>query len=581
MTGGGFLLRDCSPDKIFIPEEFGEEERAMVETARAFLQREVAPRAELIEAAQNGLMPELMKKAGALGLLMMEVPEEYGGLALGEKLTTWISEVIAETSASLAITLTGHIGIGTLAIVYSGNSSAKQRYLPSLMSGEKIGCFALTEPEYGSDALSAKTTAELTSDGTHYVLNGNKQFTTNAGFGGIFTVFAQVPGKGFTAFVVDGSSPGLSTGREEKKMGLKGTSTRSLIMDHVKVPAENVLGRVGRGQAIALNMLNLGRIKVAACCVGSARTLIRESLSYAQERKQFGRPIASFGLIQQKLGRMAAQMFAAESALYRTSGLVEDALSKLPKGENYDNRALQAIGEYAAECSLVKIQASETLDFVADEAVQIFGGYGYIEDYPVARAYRDARVNRIFEGTNEINRLSAIDWLHRLDRKGKIPLLEKAKEVWKKVNRSAAAIAGEIDASKTVLLSLWALIHERFGDEWQEQQELLAMIADIAIEIYAAESASLRSRKIAEKASEEFTCLAEILARLCRHRLVETTRQVLPRFLPGVAEDEASFRKLLSVLEKQMPLPWTNMIRLERGAAARLLRFGSYPFPVF
>lgn len=581
MSGGEFLLRDISPDEIFTQEEFGEEERAMAKTARAFIQKEVLPRTEEIEASQGGLMPELMKKAGALGLLMLEVPEQLGGLGVGEKVTTWVSEVIAEGNASFAITLTGHIGIGMLGIGYSGNSSAKRRYLPSLMTGEKIGCFALTEPEFGSDALSAKTTASLASDGTRYILTGNKQFTTNAGFGGIFTVFAQVPGKGFTAFVVEGSWPGVSTGREEKKMGLKGSSTRSLILDHVEVPVDNVLGEVGRGHVLALNMLNLGRIKVAACCVGSARSLIRDSLSYARERRQFGRPIASFGLIQQKLGRMALQMFAAESVLYRTAGLVENSVLEVAQGDDYDARVLQAIGEHAAECAMVKVRASEALDFIADEAVQVFGGYGYIEEYPVARAYRDARISRIFEGTNEINRLSAIDWLHRLDRRGKIALLPRAKEAWERVRRDASPAPTEISGSKTVFLSLWAFVHERYGEAWQEQQELLALLADLAIEIYAAESAWLRSRKIAQKASRELASLAEILARLCRHRLLETARQALPRFLAGVAEDEASFEKLLSLLEKQLPLPSTNMIGLEREAAAHLLRFGSYPFPVF
>ena len=581
MSGGEFLLRDISPDEIFIPEGFGEEERAMAETARSFVRREVVPRAEFIEAAQGDLMPELMRKAGALGLLMIEVPEDYGGLELGEKLTTWISEVIAESNASFAITLTGHIGIGTLAIVYSGNSRAKQRYLPSLMSGEKIGCFALTEPEYGSDALSAKTTAVLASDGTHYILKGNKQFTTNAGFGGIFTVFAQVPGKGLTAFVVDGSFPGLSTGREEKKMGLKGTSTRSLILDHVKVPVENVLGEVGRGPAVALNMLNLGRIKVAACCVGSARTLIRESLSYAQERRQFGRPIASFGLIQQKLGRMAVQMFAAESTLYRTAGLVEDSLSKLPEGENYDSQALQAIGEYAAECAMVKVQASEVLDFIADEAVQIFGGYGYIEEYPVARAYRDARVNRIFEGTNEINRLSIIDWFYRLDQKGRLPLKVKAREALEQLRAAVPMAQEEIQSAKNLFLCLWAMTHERFGEKWQEEQEILAMLADLSIDIYSAESAELRSQKISQGSAPETASLARMLSQLCRLHLIEAGRGILPRFVGALAENDASFNRELSCLEKLLPSPRINAIALERAVAACLLKFARYPLPAF
>ncbi len=575
------MLQEVSSDEVFVPEEFGEEERAMAETARAFVKKEVAPKTEMIEIAQEGLMPELMNKAGALGLLMIEVPEEYGGLGLGENLTTWVSEIIAESNASFAITLTGHIGIGTLGIVYSGNAAAKQRYLPPLMSGEKIGCFALTEPEYGSDALSAKTTAALASDGTHYVLKGNKQFTTNAGFGGIFTVFAQVPGKGFTAFVVDGSFPGLSTGREEKKMGLKGTSTRSLILDDVKVPVENVLGGVGRGHAVALNMLNLGRIKVAACCVGSARTLIRESLTYAQERKQFGKPIASFGLIQQKLARMATRMFAAESALYRTSGLLEDALSKLPKDDHDDGQVLQTIGEYAAECSVIKVHASETLDFVADEAVQIFGGYGYIEDYPVARAYRDARVNRIFEGTNEINRLSIIDWLYRLNQKGKLPFKVRAREALEQLRAAVPVARGEIQSAKNLFLSLWAMTYERFGEKWQEEQEILVMLVDLAIDIYSAESAELRCRRVSQQSARETASLAQMLSHLCRLHLVEGGRNILPRLVGALAENNDTFARELNCLQALLPPLRINTVALERGIAAELLKFGRYPFPVF
>lgn len=344
---------------------------------------------------------------------------------------------------------------------------------------------------------------------------------------------------------------------------------------------ENVLGEVGKGHVVALNMLNLGRIKVGACCVGSARALIRESLSYAQERKQFGKPIASFGLIQQKLGRMAVWMFAAESVLYRTAGLVEDTVSQLPRGDDYGARFLQAIGEHAAECALVKVQASEALDFVADEAVQIFGGYGYIVEYPVARAYRDARVNRIFEGTNEINRLSMIDWFHRLDRKGKLGLLTQAWEAWEKVRRGVADAPADIAGGKVIFLSLWALIHERYGEKWQEEQELVAMLADLAIGIYAAESATLRSRKIAQRSSRELESLAEILAHLCCLRLVETVRGVLPRFLAAVAENGASFERLYSYLERHVPLPSANAVRLEREAASHLLKLGRYPFPTF
>ena len=579
MTGGKFLVEEVSADQIFIPEEFGENERAMAEVARGFVEREVVPRTEAIEAAEGALMPELMKRAGELGLLMLEVPEEHGGLGLGEKISTWISEIIAEGNASFAITLTGHMGIGTLPVLYSGNPGAKKQYISSLISGEKIGCFALTEHQYGSDALSAKTTATPSADGRGYVITGTKQFTTNAGFSGLYTVLAQVPGKGLTVFLLEGSYPGVSTGKEEKKMGLKGSSTRSLILDQVGVPAENVLGEVGKGHVVVLNALNLGRIKVGACCTGSARTLIRESLSYAQERRQFGKPIASFGLIQQKLARMAIQLFAVESILYRTAGVVEEGVSRLGKGNSYDTRVLQAIGEFAAECAMVKVKTSETLDFIVDEAVQIFGGYGFIEDYPVARAYRDARVSRIFEGTNEINRLTIMDWLYRLDHKGQLPLTMKAKGVSERGISSDPR--GEIWSAKNVFLALWALLQERYGEDLQGEQELLAMLADLAIEIYAAESADLRSRKIASRSAGETASLAGLLACLCRLHLAEAVRSMVPRFLAALMQNEDSFSKLLAFFEKSCSPSSANAVRLEREVASRLLKAGHYPFPAF
>ncbi len=553
----------------------------MAESARAFVRKEILPRVEAIEAAQEGLMPELMKKAGEVGLLMLEVPQSYGGIGLGEKISTWISEIIAEGNASFANTLTGHMGIGTLTILYSENEKAKQGYLPCLIRGEKIGCFALTEPEYGSDALSAKTTATLSPDGTYYEITGAKQFTTNAGFGGIFTVFAQVPERGFTAFVVEGSYAGLSTGKEEKKMGLKGGSTCSLILDRVKVPVQNVLGEIGRGHVVALNALNLGRIKVGACCTGAARTLIREALSYAQERKQFGKPIASFGLIQQKLARMAEELFAAESVLYRTAGLVEDAIFGVENGEGYDGRVLQAIGEYAAECAIVKVRASEALGFISDEAVQIFGGYGYIEDYPVARAYRDARVHRIFEGTNEINRLGIVEWLDRLQRKGKLPLETAAEEKLKRIREGKSGAGNEIESPKEIFLALWSLLRERRGEDWQKEQELLAMLADLAIEIYAAESAALRCRKMGEKSAHPVGALAEKLALLCTLRLKEETRGMLPGYVAALADHEGEFALLMTELDRQAPPATVNSIRLEREVASELLKYGSYPFPLF
>src|SRR5271170_867809 len=429
ISGGSFLLEQRQPDDVFTPEDFTEQHLLIGQTAEEFAVNEIVPNIEKMEHKDFSITRELLKKAGELGLSSAEIPEAYGGLEMDKVTAAVIADHIAKY-AGFATTWGGHTGIGTLPIVYFGTEEQKKKYLPKLASAEMIGAYALSESTSGSDALNCRTKAVLSPDGKHYVLNGEKMWITNAHFADLFTVFAKVDGEKFTAFLIEKDFPGFSVGVEEKKMGIRGSSTAPLILNDCKVPVENVLGDIGKGHIIAFNILNVGRFKLGAGCVGGARTSLQSAVAYAKERKAFTKSIADFGLIREKLAQMAVGIYAGESMVYRTVGMMENAR---PEGEKSSEVIRKAIEEYAVECSIIKVWGSEMLDFVVDETVQIYGGYGLVEEYPAERAYRDSRVNRIFEGTNEINRLIITGWLLKRAMSGQLALLPAIKKVMDEV----------------------------------------------------------------------------------------------------------------------------------------------------
>ncbi|BFH76004.1 acyl-CoA dehydrogenase family protein [Thermus thermophilus] len=566
--GGGWLLE--VPERVYTPEDFDESVKEIARTTRTFVEREVLPLLERMEHGELELNVPLMRKAGELGLLAIEVPEEYGGLDLPKVISTVVAEELSG-SGGFSVTYGAHTSIGTLPLVYFGTEEQKRKYLPKLASGEWIAAYCLTEPGSGSDALAAKARATLSEDGKYYILNGVKQFISNAGFAHLFTVFAKVDGEHFTAFLVERDTPGLSFGPEEKKMGIKASSTRQVILEDVKVPVENVLGEVGKGHKIAFNVLNVGRYKLGAGAVGGAKRALELSAQYATQRVQFGRPIGRFGLIQQKLGEMASRIYAAESAVYRTVGLIDEALS----GKKGPEAVMAGIEEYAVEASIIKVLGSEVLDYVVDEGVQIHGGYGYIQEYPIERAYRDARINRIFEGTNEINRLLIPGMLLRRALKGQLPLMQAAQRLQKELLEPSFEEPEDLELHqvqnlKKLALMVAGLAVQKYGQGVEEEQEVLGTVADILIDAYAAESALLRARRLGG--------LAPVLARIYLAQALDRAQagalSVLPRLVEG---DEA--RVVYSAARRLTKREPVDLVALRRQAAEAVLEAGGYPIP--
>ncbi len=506
-SGGAFLLDEVGRARIMAPELFTEEQRLYYRTAMQFTLEQVLPLAERLEKKDNALLRELLRKAGELGLLMIDIPQAYGGLGL-DKTTSLLVAEAKTLYGSWSVTFGGHTGIGTLPIVWFGTPAQKARYLPKLATGEWVAAYALTETGSGSDALGAKTKAVLSSDGKHWILNGSKQFITNAAFADVFIVFAKVDGEKFTAFIVDRTTEGLTIGPEEHKMGIRGSSTCPLVFEDAKVPVENVLGQIGKGHKIAFNILNVGRLKLGVGVIGAMKHQLKSALKYAQDRKQFQRPIVQFGLIREKLSRMATAIYATESMAYRTSGLIDARLlGEDPNAPDYDQKTIAAIEEYAIESSILKVYGSEALGMLVDEAVQIHGGYGYIEEFPVERAYRDQRINRIFEGTNEINRMLITGMLLKRAVKGQLPLFDAAQSVDEELSSKSLPRPRNLDAlDKEALaaeyikrLALYALkcAAETFGPDVERQQTVLAAVADVAMDAYALDSMIARTRQVA------------------------------------------------------------------------------------
>ena len=568
--GGGWVLEE--PESIYTPEDFDETTRELGKITRQFVERDVIPKLPQMEAGDLDLNVPLMRRAGELGPLSIEVPEDYGGLDLPKVVAAVVTEELAG-AGGFAVTMTAHTSIGTLPLVYFGTDEQKRRYLPKLASGDWIAAYALTETNSGSDALGARTRAILSEDGTHYVLNGTKQFISNSGFADLFTVFAKVDGQEFTAFLVERGYPGIEFGEEEHKMGIKSSSTRQLILQNAQVPVENVLGEVGKGHRIAFNVLNIGRFKLGASSVGGAKRALEQSARYAQDRKQFGVAIASFGLIQQKLARMAMRLFAAESAVYRTIGLIDDAIA----GRSGADAVLSGIQEYLIECSIVKVHGTEMLDYVVDEGVQIHGGYGYLADFPIERAYRDSRIQRIFEGTNEINRLLIPDQLMRRAIKGEIPIFEAAQKLRAELlepsfDQPEGAWAVELNQVanlKKLALMVAGLAVERFGTGLEQEQEVVAAIADILIETFASESAVLRARRMSSDVASTMTRLYLDRA-LCI--ALDQANYALPR-VAGV-DDLRTYLSIARRLTRREPF---DVIGAEREVAASVLDANGYP----
>src|SRR6202162_2167420 len=488
--GGSFLLEASTPEEIFTPEDFTEEHRAIARTTEAFWNKDVAPHLEAIQHQEPGVAVSVLRKAGELGLTGVSGPEKYSGMEMDLVSALIVAEGLSK-DGSYCAWHGAHSGIGTLPLLLFGTEEQKQRYLPKLATAEMVAAYCLSEPQAGSDALAAKTRADLSPDGKHYILNGQKMWITNGGGADLYTIFAKIGGEKFTAFLVERKYPGVQPGAEEKKMGIKGSSTTAIYLDNVQVPVENVLGEIGRGHIIAFNILNLGRLKLGPFAIGGSKEVLRVSLKYAKERKAFGKSIAEFGMIQHKLAEMAIRIYAAESTSYRVVGLIENQMEGFSWSQpNASQTMLKAVEEFAAECSYIKIFASEMVDYVVDEGVQIHGGYGYSQEYAVERAYRDSRINRIFEGTNEINRLLATGMLLKRAQRGQLPLVEAVKKLHAEILGGPTLAEGDEDSrlvanAKKVTLFALGVAFQKYMAALEEQQEVLAGITDIAMNAFA------------------------------------------------------------------------------------------------
>ncbi len=578
-TGGSFLLEDHQLDNVFTPEDFNEDQQMIAKLADEFATNEVLPAVEKIEHKDWEVTRELLKKASEMGLTNADVPAEYGGADMDKVSSAIIADRMAKCG-SFVVSMGGHAGIGTLPIVFFGTEEQKKKYLPKLASAEMIGAYALSESTSGSDALNSRTKAVLSPDGKHYILNGEKMWITNAHFADLFTVFAKVDGEKFTAFLIEKDFPGFSVGNEEKKMGIRGSSTAPLILNDCNVPVENVLGEVGKGHIIAFNILNVGRFKLGAGCVGGARTSLQNAIAYAKQRKAFTKSIADFGLIREKIAQMAIGIYAGESMVYRTVGMMDTALADIKNPE----AIRKAIEEYAVECSILKVWGSEMLDHVVDETVQIYGGYGFVEEYPAERAYRDSRVNRIFEGTNEINRLIITGWLLKRAMSGQLPLLPAIKKVMDEVMAGPSGeelegtLAPErklVENAKKLAMLVAGAASQKYMQKLADQQEVMGAIADMVIEAFAMDSALLRARKCVEAQGEEKSVLIIAMTQVYLEGAFARLEAAAKKVVAAVAEGDM-LRTQMAIVRRLAKHEPVNVIALQEKVAARVLETGKY-----
>jgi alkylation response protein AidB-like acyl-CoA dehydrogenase len=588
--GGSFLIESRQPADVFTPEDQTEEQRQMAATVAQFAREEILPRAAEIEDKKPGVLASLLRKAAELGFTAVDIPEEYGGLGMDKTTSTIITDYMS-VLASFSTGFGAHIGIATLPLVWYGTEEQKKRYLPKIASAEWIGAYALSEATSGSDAMNIRTRATLSADGSTYTLNGEKMWITNGGIAGLYTVFAKVDGEKFSAFLIERDTPGLTVGAEEHKMGIRGSSTCPLVLQDCKIPADNLLGEVGKGHHIAFNVLNMGRLKLAIACIGGARHALAHMVRYAKERKAFGKAIAEFGLIQRKIAESVTRLYAAESMAYRTVGMIDASLAQLGDEGNRSPREVQKrIEEYAVECSILKVYGSEMMTVLADELVATMGGYGYVEEYPAERFYRDSRINRIFEGTNEINRMIITGWMMKRAMAGELPLLSAIKTLMEEVMEpptfdtaedASEALAREaeiLSSVKKIALFAAGVASQRYMAALQDQQEIMADLADIISQVFALESALLRARKLASS-GKSTAGVAAAMTSLLADESIALAEQSARRVLAASAEGD-ELRTQLAILRRLARFTPQNTVELSRSIARHCIQAERYPLSI-
>jgi butyryl-CoA dehydrogenase len=581
--GGSFLIEERTPNEIFTPEDFTEQHLLIAQTAEEFAEKEIVPNIDKLEHKDFKLLRELVRKAGELGLSGVDVPEQYGGMQLDKVTSALIADRLSKYG-SFSTTWGAHTCIGTLPIVYFGTEEQKKKYLPGLATGETVGAYALSESSSASDALNCRSRAHLSSDGRHYILNGEKMWITNAGFADLFIVFAKVDGEKFTAFIIERNFPGFAPGNEEHKMGIRGSSTCPLILNDCYVPVENILGEIGKGHVIAFNVLNVGRFKLGAGCVGSARNCLESAIAYAKQRKAFAKTIADFGLIREKVANMAVGIFVGEAMAYRTVGMMDAAIAELGDHQSDMSLVRKVIDEYAVECSILKVWGSEFLNYVVDEMVQIYGGYGFVEEYPAERIYRDSRVNRIFEGTNEINRLVITGFLLKRAMSGHLPLMPAIKKLLNEVlagvrdDNSEGDFLEErriVSTAKKIALFAAGVASQKYMQAIQNEQEVMAAIANMTIETYAMESALLRARKMSVHDDEASNAVPLAATRVYLMDAMERIESSAKTLLTAASEGD-DLRQQMAVLRRLCKYEMFNRIALRQMLAQRVIESGKF-----